>query len=52
LILEVIDAKSMDLIWRGSAQSTIDPDIPTAERERRLNEAVSKMLMHFPPSKE
>ena len=50
LILDVIDAKSKQLVRRGFAQGTIDPDAPTEKREKRLNEAVSRMLANFPPT--
>lgn len=50
LILDVIDWKSKQLIWRGFAQGTIDPDAPTEKREQRLNEAVTRMLANFPPT--
>ncbi len=50
LILDVIDAKSKQLVWRGFAQGTIDPDAPTEKREKRLNEAVTRMLSKFPPT--
>ncbi|MGH2569682.1 MAG: DUF4136 domain-containing protein [bacterium] len=49
LILDIIDAKSKQLVWRGMAQGTIDPDSPPERREQRLNEAVMRMLANFPP---
>lgn len=50
LILDVIDWKSKQLVWRGFAQGTIDPDAPTEKREQKLNEAVTRMLANFPPT--
>lgn len=50
LILDVIHGQSKQLIWRGSAQGIVDPGASTQEREARMNDAVAKMLMHFPPS--
>jgi hypothetical protein len=51
LLLDIIDAKSKQLVWRGMAQGTIDPDAPAERREQRLNEAVTRMLATFPPTK-
>jgi hypothetical protein len=50
LILDIIDAKSKELVWRGFAQGTIDPGAPIERREQRLNEAVTRMLANFPPT--
>ena len=49
LILDLIDAKSRDLVWRGMATTIVgtarDPEKSTAI----INEAVSKMLARYPP---
>ncbi len=50
LILDIIDAKTKQLIWRGYAEGTIDPNASTEKREKRLNEAVTKILAKFPPA--
>ena len=54
LVLDLIDAKTMDLIWRGSAQNTIDEkptdEKPTPEQiEQKIGEAVKTMLGYYPP---
>ena len=51
LILDLIEAKSKQLVWRGMAQGTIDENASPEQRERRLNEAVMRMLANFPPPK-
>ncbi|MBZ0159316.1 MAG: DUF4136 domain-containing protein [bacterium] len=48
LILDVIDSKSKQLIWRSVAQGVIDPSAPIEKREQRLNDVVTKMLADFP----
>ncbi len=50
LVLDIIDARSMQLVWRGYAQGTLDPGASTHEREQRLKQAVDKMLASFPPA--
>jgi hypothetical protein len=49
LILDVIDAGSNKLIWRGSAAARVVDDKTPEERTRRVNEAVEKILERFPP---
>ena len=49
LIVDFVDAKSKQLIWRGTAQKALDPN-PTPEKiEKNIGEAVAKMLEKFPP---
>ena len=49
LILDFIDTKTKQLIWRGCAIGTVDPDKTMEEREKRLNKAIAKILAKFPP---
>ncbi len=49
LILDFIDPRTKELIWRGVATGTVDRDRPREEREKRLNEAIAKILAKFPP---
>ena len=50
LILDMIEAGSKALLWRGEARGSIDP-VPTPERqERRIGEAVAELLKAFPPT--
>ncbi len=49
LILDFIDPRTKQLIWRGAATGTVDPDRPREEREKRLNKAIDKILAKFPP---
>ncbi len=49
LIVDVFDAKSKKLIWRGTATDTLSekPD----KNEKKLERAVEDMFKHFPPTK-
>jgi len=49
LILDIIDAKSKNLAWRGAAQGTLDPNASTEQREQRIKDAIAKMMTNFPP---
>lgn len=49
LILDFVDTKSKELIRRGVAIGAL-PDNPTPEKmEKKINEAVAKILEKFPP---
>lgn len=50
LILDVIDAKAKQLVWRGYATAALDPNAPMEKRERRLNDVIVKILAKFPPT--
>ena len=49
LILDVVDAESRELVWRGVAQAQVSLNANPDERGRKINEAVSKILSRFPP---
>jgi hypothetical protein len=49
LIVDVVDAKTKQLVWRGFATGTVDPDAKPEQRERKLNDAIAQMMAQFPP---
>ncbi len=49
LVLDIIDAKSRAMIWRGSASRVIDPSWTPEERDKIVDQAVQALLEHFPP---
>jgi hypothetical protein len=49
LLIDVIEPKSKQLIWRGSGQSRLRQSSSPEERERRVDEAVGEILKSFPP---
>jgi hypothetical protein len=51
LILDIIDPSNKQLIWRGEAQGTVNPDASPEDREARLGRAVQELLASFPPGK-
>ncbi len=46
LVIDIIDAKTDELVWRGAAVSTIDD---TTYDAKEINKAVEKILEEFPP---
>jgi hypothetical protein len=49
LILDFVDPKSKNLIWRGSVKAQIDSATTPKSRDNLINEAVTKILKNFPP---
>ena len=49
LVLDIVDPKTKMLLWRASAQAEVDRDDSLEKRQKRLNEAVRRMLEDFPP---
>ena len=49
LLIDIIDAASDKVVWRGTAAGEVDPALSSAERDERTRTIVHKMLSHFPP---
>jgi len=47
LVIDLYDAKTKQLIWRGSAQDTVSDK--AAKNEKNLDRGVAKMFKEFPP---
>ncbi|NUM76961.1 DUF4136 domain-containing protein [candidate division KSB1 bacterium] len=52
LILDVVEAKSKELMWRGLAMATLDSHASMEARKKRLDEVMVKILAEFPPTAE
>jgi hypothetical protein len=50
LVMDFIDAKTNNLIWRGTGQAIIDPSISPSDREKRIQSGITKILANFPPA--
>lgn len=49
LILDFIEPKTRKLIWRGTARDEVNLSAKLETRQKKLSEAVSRMLENFPP---
>jgi len=49
LLIDVIDAASQKLVWRGTAAGEVDPGLTSQQRDERTKAIVQKVLSHFPP---
>ena len=50
LIVDLIDAKTDSLVWRGTAQKVLSETPSPGEREKTIDDAVEKMFKKYPPS--
>ncbi len=49
LLLDILDSKGGDLLWRGSASARVRESSSPEEREARIRDAVAAILEKFPP---
>jgi hypothetical protein len=49
LIIDIVDAKSNELVWRGVAQAEVYPQSDPEYRNRQIESAVNAILSKFPP---
>jgi hypothetical protein len=50
LIIDLVDAKAKQLVWRGIASDTIDQDASPEERDKNIRNALNKLFENFPPN--
>jgi len=50
-IIDVVDPAAKSLIWRTYAQARLRESAPPADKEKRLHEAVRRMMASFPQQK-
>jgi hypothetical protein len=49
LLLDILDGKTRQLVWRGSAQAEVYPEQDPNKRQKNINNVASKVLEEFPP---
>ena len=49
VLFDILDNKSMQLIWRGSIKAEVLKNPTIAERRKRIDAAVKRILSKFPP---
>jgi hypothetical protein len=51
LIVDFVDANRKELVWRGTASDTLNPEKSPEQKEQALREAIAKLLEGYPPAK-
>jgi len=49
LLVDIVDASSKKLVWRGTATGAVEPGLSSRERDERIRDIVRKILSSFPP---
>lgn len=50
LAVDMYDSANHDLVWRGVASKTLDPNAKPDKRQKNLAKAVAKLMKSYPPS--
>jgi len=51
LIVDLIDAQTKELVWRGAATATLDENPSPEKADARIQQAVEGILANYPPHK-
>jgi hypothetical protein len=51
LIVDMVDADTRTIVWRGTATKEIDPKAKPEQRDKNINRAAAKLLKNYPPAK-
>jgi hypothetical protein len=51
LVVDMVDAKSRTLVWRGIATKDLDPKASPEKRDKNINKAAEKMFKNYPAKK-
>lgn len=49
LIIDLVDARTQKLVWRGTGESRLRPENTPAQREERIDSVVAAILAQYPP---
>jgi hypothetical protein len=49
--VDMYESAKQDLVWRGTANKTLDPKAKPEKQQKNLTKAVNKLLRNYPPKK-
>jgi len=49
LIVDIIDARTKTIVWRGTATKEINPNAKPEQRDKNINRAAEKLFRNYPP---
>ena len=47
--IDMYDQTAKELVWRGKASKTLDPNAKPDKRQKNLDKAMQKLLKNYPP---
>jgi hypothetical protein len=51
LIVDMVDARTKTIVWRGMATKDLDVNAKPEKRDKSINQAAAKLFKHYPPTK-
>jgi len=51
LVVDIVDAKSETIVWRGTASKDINVKANAEKRDKSINKAAEKLFKNYPPSR-
>ena len=49
LIVDLMDARTRNVVWRGSAARDLDPSAKPEKRDKNITKAAEKLFKNYPP---
>lgn len=49
LVVDMVDARSKTIVWRGTATKEVDLKASPEKREKNINKAAEKLFKNYPP---
>ena len=49
LVVDMIDARTKSIVWRGTATDDLNPGAKPEKREKNIHKAAEKMFKNYPP---
>lgn len=50
LIVDLMDARTRSIVWRGLAERDLDPSAKPEKRDKNISKATEKIFKHYPPT--
>jgi hypothetical protein len=51
LVVDMVEARTGHIVWRGIASGDVDMDAKPERRDRNINKAAEKLFKHYPPER-
>jgi len=51
LAIDIVDARTRTIVWRGMASKEVDVNADPSSRERNINKVVARLFKNYPPAR-
>ena len=49
MVIDMVDAKTSTIVWRGTATKDIDVNAKPDKRDKNIAKTAQKLFKHYPP---